>query len=266
MLVMVLLFAHVLSDFVFQTTQMVREKSQLNPRGFLKHGAVLFFTALPVIFVAYPSEILWRIALVSVLHIVVDIVKEGLQRRVEQRRALEVARTLLFAADQAVHIALIFIVARGVPIRYHAVNAYFVETFLNGNGLSYEEFKAGFIVLYAALSGIYFVPLLFDIAYRKVPDYAAKLNDQLKVDLVEADYDFIDEVKTGKWIGVFERFLIAVFLLAGQLASIGFVVALKSLARFKMMAHKIFAEYFLLGTLFSVGYTFILYAVFQKLL
>jgi hypothetical protein len=77
---------------------------------------------------------------------------------------------------------------------------------------------------------------------------------------------FINEVKAGKWIGILERIIILVFLFMNQMVSIGFIVAIKSIARFKMMENKIFAEYYLLGTLLSVAYTLILYVLFNNLL
>lgn len=72
-------------------------------------------------------------------------------------------------------------------------------------------------------------------------------------------------MKTGKWIGILERILILMFLLSNQLASIGFIIAVKSLARFKMMENKIFSEYFLIGTLMSLVYTFAIYSIFQTI-
>ena len=91
------------------------------------------------------------------------------------------------------------------------------------------------------------------------------MNRLLKVGAKTEEKKFIDEVKTGKWIGILERILISIFLFSNQISSIGFVIAVKSLARFKMMENKIFSEYYLLGTLTSVLYTFVCYAVFQML-
>ena len=43
------------------------------------------------------------------------------------------------------------------------------------------------------------------------------------------------------------------FVLSGAEAAIGFVVAAKTLARFKLLDDRDFAEYYLLGTLASVS-------------
>ncbi|HVL53523.1 MAG TPA: DUF3307 domain-containing protein [Vitreimonas sp.] len=59
--------------------------------------------------------------------------------------------------------------------------------------------------------------------------------------------------RVGATIGVLERLLIVTFVLTGSAAAIGFVVAAKTLARFKQLDDRDFAEYYLLGTLASVA-------------
>jgi hypothetical protein len=60
-------------------------------------------------------------------------------------------------------------------------------------------------------------------------------------------------LKIGATIGILERLLIVIFVLSGAVAAIGFVVAAKTLARFKQLDDRDFAEYYLLGTLASVS-------------
>ncbi len=59
--------------------------------------------------------------------------------------------------------------------------------------------------------------------------------------------------RIGATIGVLERLLIVAFVLSGAEAAIGLVVAAKTLARFKQLDDRQFAEYYLLGTLASVS-------------
>ena len=59
--------------------------------------------------------------------------------------------------------------------------------------------------------------------------------------------------RIGATIGVLERLLIVTFVLTGSSAAVGFVVAAKTLARFKQLDDRDFAEYYLLGTLASVA-------------
>jgi Protein of unknown function (DUF3307) len=59
--------------------------------------------------------------------------------------------------------------------------------------------------------------------------------------------------QVGATIGILERLLIVTFVLAGVDAAIGFVVAAKTIARFRLLDDRDFAEYYLLGTLGSVA-------------
>ena len=62
----------------------------------------------------------------------------------------------------------------------------------------------------------------------------------------------VDSDRMGSTIGVLERLLIVVLVPAGGPAAVGFVVAAKTLARFKELNKKRFAERYLLGTMASV--------------
>jgi hypothetical protein len=59
--------------------------------------------------------------------------------------------------------------------------------------------------------------------------------------------------RVGATIGVIERLLIVGFMLTGAEAAVGFVIAAKTVARFRQLDDRDFAEYYLLGTLASVG-------------
>jgi len=59
------------------------------------------------------------------------------------------------------------------------------------------------------------------------------------------------EYNAGRIIGLLERLLIYYFVLNHQFAAIGLVIAAKSFARFKDLERREFAEYVLIGTLFS---------------
>jgi hypothetical protein len=60
-------------------------------------------------------------------------------------------------------------------------------------------------------------------------------------------------INASAWIGIFERILIVIFVVTGQLQAIGFLVAAKSIFRFSdtQKDNNLKAEYFLLGTLVS---------------
>ncbi len=62
----------------------------------------------------------------------------------------------------------------------------------------------------------------------------------------------VDPERMGATIGVLERLLVVVLLPGGGATAVGFVVAAKTLARFKELNKKRFAERYLLGTMASV--------------
>ena len=66
--------------------------------------------------------------------------------------------------------------------------------------------------------------------------------------------DAPSEAGVGSAIGIIERLLISALVLAGGMLAIGLVIAAKTLARFKQLDDRDFAEYYLLGTLASVTF------------
>ncbi len=66
-------------------------------------------------------------------------------------------------------------------------------------------------------------------------------------------------IQRGKVIGVLERAVLYLLMLTGDYSAIGFVLAAKTLVRFKELEDsKDFAEYFLIGTLASLGGTILI--------
>ena len=59
------------------------------------------------------------------------------------------------------------------------------------------------------------------------------------------------DVARGRTIGALERGLALTLVLLGEYTAVGWIIAAKSLARFKALEDREFAEYFLIGTLAS---------------
>ena len=60
------------------------------------------------------------------------------------------------------------------------------------------------------------------------------------------------EISRGRAIGALERALALTLVLLGEYTAIGWIIAAKSLARFRALEDREFAEYFLIGTLASL--------------
>lgn len=80
------------------------------------------------------------------------------------------------------------------------------------------------------------------------------------VDLVRPDQvrEEPNRVGAGEVIGVLERLVAFVLVASGALTAVGFVIAAKAAARFPLFKEKAFAEYFLIGTMTSVGLALLL--------
>ena len=62
-----------------------------------------------------------------------------------------------------------------------------------------------------------------------------------------------EQENAGEWIGVLERIITLSFVLTDSYTAIAFALTAKSIARFKELNNKDFAEYYLLGTSTSVA-------------
>lgn len=62
-----------------------------------------------------------------------------------------------------------------------------------------------------------------------------------------------EEAPVGSIIGKMERLIITMLVLCNQIGAIGFVLTAKSLARYKQLSEKDFAEKYLVGTLTSTA-------------
>ncbi|MHA2223987.1 MAG: hypothetical protein ACXAC8_02210 [Candidatus Hodarchaeales archaeon] len=64
--------------------------------------------------------------------------------------------------------------------------------------------------------------------------------------------------KAGAFVGMLERAIVLTFGLLGEYGAISFVFAAKSMARFKQLENRQFAEYYLIGTLLSFFFALII--------
>lgn len=73
--------------------------------------------------------------------------------------------------------------------------------------------------------------------------------------------------KAGGYIGFFERIIIVLLLYFKAYSAIGFVLTAKSVARYdNIVKDQRFAEYFLIGTLYSTASTLLFYGILYYML
>jgi hypothetical protein len=62
----------------------------------------------------------------------------------------------------------------------------------------------------------------------------------------------LQTLQAGRIIGTLERWMLLALMARGEMAAVGFVFAGKSIVRYKEFDRKDFAEYYLVGTLYSI--------------
>ncbi|HHU52004.1 MAG TPA: DUF3307 domain-containing protein [Firmicutes bacterium] len=243
-----LILGHIVADFLFQTHRICAEKSAFRCRGFVKHLLIVFLTYV-VLFLPYFSlELLLALLLFSLLHILVDLIKNLFTA--EERTDLP-----LFLLDQGVHLVLIYI--------FWGVTEFtgnkWVQTAASGllfpkavavwelfcQGLSAEKALLTLIVYTSVVyGGAIFIKKVLDLplfSLRNREDQPALTGDEVA-----------EIKKVGCYLGMLERALIITFTALNSIGAVAFVFTAKSIARFNELNQKDFAEYYLTGTLLSV--------------
>lgn len=270
-----LVLAHLVADFVLQSDAMATAKFGDGPaawRALGIHVAIVGGVLLPVLLGLGVSALAYT-ALTVLSHFAIDRLKVVMTRRAEPRSANgsaspEEAATgpaldrqwtavpgALFALDQVAHVCLIF-------------GLWFI--FLAGTaptGLAVElgDLLAGsdpdglhrFVVATLVLASLTLVNV------RAAPIFVATL---VRPPPLPAEGTSPSPARVGAVIGILERLLICALVLAGAVGTIGLVIAAKTLARFKQLDDREFAEYYLLGTLASVTVAVITSLVAQQAL
>ncbi len=231
-ILMILLLAHILSDFYFQSESMaIKKKTKVNYVCIhsMFYGIVTWII-LNLIFKNIESIFIWVIIL---SHLVVDLSKYYL----EKRGLIKKYQKYIFTIDQIIHIFILIVVAyfmikSGKVYKY---NPMFLNV-LNTIGISISFL----IVLFVQILLIHKPTNIFimNILQSYKPANKESNNENTK--------------KAGRMIGTIERIIMLFFLLIKQYSSVGLVLTAKSIARYnKISEDKEFAEYYLLGTLLS---------------
>jgi hypothetical protein len=213
-----LLMAHLLGDFLFQPQSWVKAKESKKKKAPQMYYHVLVVTVLTYVFLWDWSK--WYIPLiVMVSHLVIDIWKSHRS-----------SNFIYFLFDQLLHLAVIFLIWITVYFNCQLITAWAIK-YLNS-----PQFWT-FILSYYLVIG----PL--GIAIGKATEKWQK----------EAAMDTGGLRKAGMWIGRCERVLILTFIISNQYTALGFLMAAKSILRFgdKDDREQKKKEYILVGTLIS---------------
>lgn len=217
-LILQLLLAHVIGDFVFQPSKWVADKRKKKHKSPYLYIHILVHAIALLIVFKFSLHYWGAIAITLVSHYLIDLLKLFLDQKVKNQ--------LLFMLDQAMHL----LVLSGI------VYVYFPYS-LNVN-LVYAD---SILLLSLALLGVTFVSSIL----IKLVMEQWKLNE---------DSSTHSLTKAGQYIGIFERLIIFICIVLNQWQVIGFLLAAKSVFRFGDLSNakdRKLTEYILIGTLLS---------------
>jgi hypothetical protein len=213
-----LIIAHLLTDFIFQSDSWVNQrfKDGWHSKHLYLHGAIAGF-------LAYFSSGLWGniwiLFVVAITHILIDGIKTKFKNNIQS-----------FLIDQLAHfVILLFIwivIINPKPEDLDTLKQIFLP------GIKIWVIMAAYLIILWPSSKL-----------------ISKLTEKWREDTENKDPKDESLEKAGRWIGWLERFLILTFVLLKQYEAIGLLVAAKSIFRFSE-TRKV-GEYVLIGTLLS---------------
>jgi hypothetical protein len=236
MLYALLILAHILSDFTFQSKNTSENKRESN-FSLLKHGIIVFVISYILTIYYFSLSHFLMILLLSLLHVAVDYTKIRLTNKFSNYN-LEI-----FIFDQLLHFFIIFIITpffNSVPNSESLV--FFKKlTDIYPSLRFLTEAKVSFLLI--TLSVIIFN---FKAATILVRETLSKYKSNIS-----------REGDKGKAIGNLERLLIIAFIVFEYYSLIGLMFTAKSLIRFKEIEVKAeknssFVEYYLIGSFISM--------------
>lgn len=215
-----LILAHLIGDFLLQPYTWVKEKELKKLRSpklyihVLLHGLLVFLLVWDLDF-WLPTSI------IVVTHFMIDSIKLYFQKDHNRRAWLTI--------DQVLHFAVIFVVW---------------NCWQNDSIKLFSLLTENHLIYLTAAVAVTFPASVFikTIISKWTPHTEEKENESLE--------------NAGKYIGVLERLLVLAFVISGQWQAVGFLIAAKSVFRFgdlKESKDLKLTEYILIGTLLSFG-------------
>lgn len=237
-----LLLAHIVADFYLQphTWIMCKVKHKIRSIGLLKHmGVHLVLTSFALWLGNVPLSNVFFIALsiIIVTHYAIDVWKTYMG-----------FTTKFFLIDQLSHL---FVLVS-------------VSVWLSGSDMS----TISKFVLAHLTTSTFVLLIGYLLAYKPLSILIQLLLRPYLNQFENPDQENSGLQTAGEYIGGLERFLVITFVLLGQYAGIGFLLAAKSVFRFGDMRRQTdrkLTEYIMLGTLLSFTFALIIGLTIDKL-
>lgn len=226
-----LLISHLIGDFFLQPVKLV-EKKKNSMRGLLIHVAIYtLLTTFVVIFFGNIWEILLCMAVIFLSHSCIDYYRIKITTKYSNNKV----SFWSFIFDQTIHVLILLILSLVIKSDLNRIgNAiYNMHIF---NQLNFDKIVNYFLAFSIILTPTsVFIKHLFNYLFNNKEICEKESSDNV-----------------GSIIGMLERIVILLLGALGLYSSIALVLTAKSLARFKQLEDKAFAEKYLVGTLISL--------------
>jgi len=208
--------AHLLADFFFQSNKQARDKNKLGFKSsFLKWHTLIVFL-LSWIF-SFQLNFVYGALVIAATHYTID----GLKKHIN---AHSKSGKYSFFIDQSLHL----IILASVVILFDR---------------------------YVNTQPLFDINLIYILLFAGYATCLKPANIVIKQVFIAFDIEILknnDLPNAGKLIGILERILVLTFILLNQFEAVGFLIAAKSILRYKS-GDALKTEYVLIGTMLSFG-------------
>ena len=230
-----MLFGHIIADFYAQTSK-ISDRKKKSVNYMLLHG-IIYMVIMFIVLIILTGTFLKALTIaliIAFMHMGVDFLK------IKAEQKIQAHKYSIFLADQVIHVLVLLFIC------YIFRNSIHTEIYASLHPLGITSGIGMIVILNAALICAKPAAILVSLVFQSIPQTIARVNKREKEDVEQEE-----SAKIGSWIGMLEREIILILGLLGQYGAIGFVLAAKSIARYKQLEEKEFAEKYLVGTLLS---------------
>lgn len=232
LLILKLILAHLIGDFFLQPQKWVKSKEKKKLKSVWLYIHIVIHVAL-MFLVVWDLSYTLLILSIAASHLIIDALKLVLQNKKTKRWA--------FFIDQFFHLIIIF----GLT-----------PLFFQGDFAFTLTFNTNLILTFIC------------IAFLTKPTSIIMKTIFSKWDIPKLTEDNESLEDAGKYIGILERILVFIFIVAGHWEAVGFLITAKSVFRFGDLTaskERKLTEYILIGTLISFGIAIITSLIFINL-
>lgn len=221
-MILLQLLAHILTDYTFQSDKMAAGKNEKGFKSkFLKWHVLIMFISSWVL--SFQIKFIFGALTIALTHWVIDGFKPKLNKS-------KVLGRYAFFIDQGLHVIILISIV------------YIYTIYLEIDTIFYLNFNSTYILM-----GIGYL-----FCGKPANVFIKEIFQSSKIEFEGMDKE--DLPNAGRLIGVVERWLVLTFILIDQFSAVGFLIAAKSILRYKDETKGFNkTEYVLIGTLLSFG-------------